>query len=391
MNRLLRRGFERALAANSLGVRLANNAFDRMFRPGELVQSNRTPFDIIHRHDLVSVRHYRPLEESSIRLADGTQVPVCTERRPVPVVMVPPLAASSVIFDLLPQRSLVRYLLARGYDVYLIDWGEPELDHSHLGLKDYTGDMLPRALQAIRADAGIGEVSLFGWCMGGLFALIHAGLSGDKQIRNIITVASPVDSRAGGIAGRLMGALNGPARLVRKYTNFRVHDLDPKTLQVPGWLNALAFKLTNPVGSLMSYWDLLTRLWDREFLETHTTTARFLNNMMDYPGGIVQDFFVRVGVDNELSRGRITVGDQESSFDRIECSLLVYAGQDDAIVTPAAAHRVMDLVRSRDKEFVVAPGGHMGVFAGSRAPAQVWATAADWLWPRSGEQRVDIA
>ena len=51
----------------------------------------------------------------------------------------------------------------------------------------------------------------------------------------------------------------------------------------------------------------------------------------------------------------------------------------------------MDLVKSQDKEFVVAPGGHMGVFAGSAAPAHVWQTAADWLAPRSAEQAVDIA
>ena len=70
-------------------------------------------------------------EDNEIILADGTVVPVERPARPVPVVLIPPLAASSVIFDLLPQRSLVRYMLARGYDVYLIDWGEPERDHSH--------------------------------------------------------------------------------------------------------------------------------------------------------------------------------------------------------------------------------------------------------------------
>lgn len=391
MNRLIKRVFDQGLAANSAAVALANNAFDRMFRPGELVKFNLTAYDVIHEQGLVTVRHYRPLKGRHIVMTDGAKVRISGRRQPVPLVMVPPLAASSVIFDLLPQRSLVRYLLARGFDVYLVDWGDPEIDHSHYGIKDYTGEMLPAALGAIRDDSGQAELTLFGWCMGGLFSLIYAGLSADPGIRNIVTVASPVDSRAGGIAGRLMAALNGPAHLVRKYTNFRVHDIDPKVLLVPGWMNSLAFKLTNPVGSLMSYWDLLTRLWDREFVEAHTTTSRFLNRMMNYPGGIVQDFFVRVGVDNDLSRGRITVGDQQSSFDRIACSLLVYAGQADAIVTPAAAHRVMDLVKSQDKEFVVAPGGHMGVFAGSSAPAHVWQTAADWLTPRSAERAVDIA
>ena len=385
MNKLLKRGLDQGLALNERAVELANNAFDRMFRPGELVVSNRSAFEQIHQRDLLSVRHYRALEEDEITLADGSVIAVQRPAQPVPLVMIPPLAASSVIFDLLPQRSLVRYMLARGYDVYLIDWGEPERDHSHLGIHDYTGVMLPEALQAIRAHSGQAEVSLMGWCMGGLFALIYAGLSADQQIRNIITVASPVDSRQGGVAGGLMAALNGPARLVRKYTNFRVHNIDPRYLQVPGWVNALAFKFTNPVGSLVTYWDLLTRLWDREFVEAHTTTSTFLNNMLNYPGGIIQDFFVKVGVNNDLSKGRIRIGDQDADFERIRCSLLVFAGEADSIVRPAAAHRVMDLVRSEDKEFVVAPGGHMGVFGGAKAPEHVWCLAADWLASRSQE------
>ena len=383
MNKLLKRGLDQGLALNERAVELANNAFDRMFRPGELVVSNRSEFDLIHQRELLSVRRYRPLQQDEIRLADGSLVPVERPARPVPLVLIPPLAASSVIFDLLPQRSLVRYMLARGYDVYLIDWGEPERDHSHLGIKDYTGEMLPEALAQVRASSGQQDVSLMGWCMGGLFALIYAGLSGDEHIRNIVTVASPVDSRQGGIAGSLMTALNGPARLVRQYTNFRVHNIDPRYLQVPGWVNALAFKLTNPVGSLVTYWDLLTRLWDREFVEAHTTTSTFLNNMLNYPGGIIQDFFVKVGVNNDLSHGRIRIGDQEADFERIRCNLLVFAGEADSIVRPAAAHRVMDLVRSEDKEFVVAPGGHMGVFGGAKAPEHVWRLAADWLGPRS--------
>lgn len=386
MNRLLRKAMERSLAANERLVRIADNAFDRMFRPEALVRSNLTPYTVIHGDGLYSVRRYE-LPDGEAPAAGERAASGRNRRHTVPLVMVPPLAASSVVFDLLPQRSLVRYMLSRGFRVYLIDWGEPELDHSHLGLKDYTGRMLPAALEAIRRDAGVRELSLMGWCMGGLFALIYAGLSADPGIRNIVTVASPVDSRAGGIGGRLMAALNGPARLIRKYTNFRLHNVDPKALLVPGWVNAMAFRLTNLVGSLASYWDLLTRLWDREFVEAHTTTSRFLSNMLNYPGGIVQDFLVHVGVDNELAHGRIRVGDEESSFERIRCSLLVFAGADDTIVTPQAAHKVMDLVRSEDKEFVVAPGGHMGVFAGARAPEHVWRVAADWLAPRSRRRR----
>ena len=105
--------------------------------------------------------------------------------------------------------------------------------------------------------------------------------------------------------------------------------------------------------------------------------------MEDYPGGIVQDFIVKVGVDNDLSRGRIEVGDRVSQFDSIECSLLVFAGEADAIVTPKSAQTILNLVRSPDKEFVIAPGGHAGVVMGNKAQSAVWAVLAEWLDTRS--------
>ncbi|MEC9407767.1 MAG: alpha/beta fold hydrolase [Pseudomonadota bacterium] len=387
----IHRVVDRALQANRVAAQIANNAFDRMFRPGALIRSNQTPYEEIAASGPMRVRYYPPLTEATIPLSDGTQKAVVHTEQTVPIVIVPPLAATSLIFDLLPERSLVRYLRASGFLVYLVDWGSPERRYAHYGIKHYAEDLLGHALKCVRAHAQTRPVSLLGWCMGGLFSLIYAGLSHDRDIQNLITIASPIDYRQGGIAARITGALDVPAYLIRKYTSFRLHNVDPAYLQVPGWVNALAFKLTNPVGSLTAYWDLFAKLADREFLATHTTTSHFLENMEDYPGGIVQDFIVKVGVDNDLSRGRIEVGGRVSQFDRIECSLLVFAGAEDAIVTPQSAQTVLNLVQSPDKEFVIAPGGHAGVVMGNKAQAAVWSVLAQWLETRSGPCRAVAA
>ncbi|HVT36773.1 MAG TPA: hypothetical protein VHE37_14380, partial [Nevskiaceae bacterium] len=74
---------------------------------------------------------------------------------------------------------------------------------------------------------------------------------------------------------------------------------------------------------------------------------------------------------------------QQALLDKIDCSLLAIAGENDKIVTVEAARKVMDIVGSADKQFETAPGGHAGVFAGSRAPQTTWTLAAEWLAPRS--------
>lgn len=377
---------DQALALNERVAAFANNAFDRVFLPGTMVRSSQTPHEVIHTYGITSVRYYPPLEDDEITLGDGSTLPTLPETHGVPLVLVPPLAARPAIFDLMPKRSLVKYFCARGYRVYLIDWGEPGAEQAHYGLGAYVNDLMPEALQRIREHAQVQDLSLFGWCLGGLFCLMYAGVSSDAHLRNIVTVASPIDTREGSIMGQLTAALMKPAELVRKFTSFRLHNLAPEKMQIPGWMNALAFKMTDPVGSVTTYWDLILRLWDREFVESHTTTSSFLNNMLAYPGRLIQDMFVKFAIDNDLSKGSVELDGRTVDFGRIQSSVLIFAGATDTLVAPDAAKKCLELVASDDKQFLIAPGGHMGVLAGSKAQAAVWAVAADWLVERSANK-----
>ena len=364
-------------------VQWIGHAIERSLDAEKFVAADLTPYKVILRKGLLSLRRYAPLQESEIQAGDEV-LAVSTHRHRVPVLLVPPLGANPLNFDLLPNRSLVKVLLAHGHRVYLADFGDPQEDHSHFGLSDYATVMLPQALKKVRADSGEDQVTLMGYCMGGLFCLVYAGWSHDPNVRNIVTIASPIDTHQAGVAGKLFEVMNKPAELVRRYTGFRLHNIDPQHLTVPGWLASLAFKATNPMGTVQGYWDLLLNLWDREYVTQYQTMAKWFNQMHDYPGGVVQDFVVRAGLDNAFSKGEIRLGGKKKALlDRIECSLLAIAGTGDRIVTLDAARRVMDIVASGDKTFETAPGGHAGVFAGSRAPSTTWRIAAEWLASRS--------
>lgn len=388
MNNLARMALDQTLALNQRVAGSAANAVDWLFKRDTLIQSGRTWFELVHDGDLMAVRYYELPEEDEIELVDGSRMPIQRRQYPVPLVLVPPLGVTTETFDLMPQRSLVRYLAASGFKVYLVDWGKPQKKHAHLNLKDYSYDMLGLALEKVRKHSGSRDLSLMGWCMGGLLCLLHQGQVQDAHIRNIVTVASPIDleSGAGAIAGMagVAQALNGPAQLVSNYTNFRLNTLDPARLGLPAWATTLVFKLTDPVSSVTTYWDLLTRLWDREFVESHSTTSDYLNNMLMYPGGVIKDMALTVVTKNQFVTGKVEVGDNLAELDRIESSLLVFAGERDHLVQPAVAEKIVDIVASKDKEFRTAPGGHMGVIIGSKAQGAVWAETVEWLSTRSG-------
>ena len=376
-------GIRRRLDSARDGARRTlTNGRDWLFNDSALYQADQTPYEVIHRLGLMAVRYYPPLGMASIEVGDDT-MPVADHEHATPIVLVPPLAASTLIFDLLPQRSLVRYLRARGFAVYLLDWGEPGRDDAYLGVRDYALRLLPDGLTAVRQHSGSPDVSLVAYCMGGLFTLIHAGADRNAGVRNIVTIASPVDMHDATIAARVLRALNGPARLIRRHTPWRVHQIDPRLMHVPGWLNGLAFKLTNPVGSVTTYVDLLRRLGDRDFVAAHVTTSRWMGDMLDYPGTLVQDFLVKLWIDNALASGTVRLGEVESDLASIDCPLPAIAGESDQLMGIASVRRIMDLVTSPDRRFELAPGGHAGVFAGRDAPAHTWRIAADWLAERS--------
>ena len=69
--------------------------------------------------------------------------------------------------DLTKGSSFVEYLVNRGFDVYLLDWGTPGYEDKNMKLDDYIMDYIPRAVQKVLRKSKADEVShawiLHGW------------------------------------------------------------------------------------------------------------------------------------------------------------------------------------------------------------------------------------
>jgi len=349
------------------------NASDLFFRGPQIALSGKTPFDVIYKHEIISLRHYRNETNTS------------TPRHRVPLVIVPPLAVNMLIYDLFPTRSFVRFFLAQGFDVYLIDWGVPTRHQAKYNFGTYIKVFMPEMLKQVRLHSGQQQLSLHGWSLGGALSLCYTALFKDKDIKNLIILASPIDTHKAGYMGKLYGSLTKPAQWVRKHTPFRIrHHVPSKAFHIHGWQNTLGFKLTDPIGNLKTYWELFKNLDNREFIVDHATSSSFIDNMLAYPGGVMRDIILRFWIDNELSNGVVKFGELTAYLKDIECSVLALGGSTDIIVTADAVKPLMDLISSQDKTFKVVPGGHMGVVSGSQAPTAVWPEISTWLVERSG-------
>jgi polyhydroxyalkanoate synthase len=359
---------------------MGENALDWL-RRDELVLAERTPYEEVFREDIACVRHYLPLAETTIDV-QGTLLPVAPKRFRVPLVLVAPLAVTMRIYDLFPDRSLVKYLTARGFDVYLVDWGRPTARHDGLHLADFFADILPRALTAVRAHSGSQRLSLHGWSFGGLFAMSYAAM-GDADIVNLVLLGAPCDYHAAAQLGPRGRRVAKQLSRLSERTGVGVHRLPPRLTRSPGWANSLLFKLTNPIGTLDGYRELLVNLHDRAFVTAHATNAAFLDDMTAYPGAVNQDVVRYLWTDNCLLEGRLPIPDSEATLRDITANLLVLGSTEDTIVPVRATAPLLTLMGSHDKLLLTVPGGHTGILGGSRAPQHIWAPMADWLAARS--------
>jgi poly(3-hydroxyalkanoate) synthetase len=134
--------------------------------------------------------------EGSTRLLDygGTAGPAPGPDAPT-VVVVPSLVNRSYVLDLMPGRSMLRWLAANGVRPLLLDWGWPGPVERRFTLTDYIAGRLERALIAARAANP--RLVVAGYCMGGLLAVAAAQRRPDL-ISALVLLATPWDFHADG-------------------------------------------------------------------------------------------------------------------------------------------------------------------------------------------------
>lgn len=335
------------------------NGVDWLIRDPKLVVG-QTPYDVVYQHGKLEVRRYHHAH---------------TDVKPhydLPVLLIPPLMVKPFIFDLVPGRSLVRFLLDRGFAVYLVDFGEPDAADSYVTLDDYVLDWIPTACREVCKAAGSRELSLLGYCMGGLFAFMYLGVHRDRTVRNVVTIGAPLDVSK-------MGVFAWAAKMGGGQMEF----LSKRIGNVPGGLSSAVFRLMTPAKNLTRYADLFMNLWDREYMNGFDAMNQWVSQFIDYPQGaflqFTRDFMQR----NALVRGKMQFGGKVAHMQNVQANLLAFAGRTDSIAPAAAVRAQIDAVGSTDTTFRLAPGGHMGLFSGAGAPKHVWLPAAEWLAERS--------
>ena len=341
-------------------VTAAANLFDATVRGG-IADTRRMPSALIDEGSLRRVHRYLPLGRGGRRAAA------------LPVLLVPPLAAPAICFDLRRGCSVAEHLLQRGRETYLVDYGRVRFSDRSLGLEHWIEDVIPSSVRAVSEDAGGRPVQLVGWCLGGILALLAHCYDRDLPVASAALIASPFDfSRV---------PLVAPLRPVAAVTQGRlVTQLYRALGGAPAPFVKRGYQLAGIDKYVMKPWTVLSNLNDRDLLAQIEAVDEFMDNMHAYPGRTFGQLYHRFFRSNDLANGQLSLTGRTLDLADVRVPVLAIAGRGDGIAPVAACHHVGDLLpNAASVQLETAPGGHLGVLTGRAARGTTWALLDDFL------------
>ncbi len=317
-----------------------------------------TPRDILYQRGTLKLYHYRPLSEEIYR---------------VPVLLVMSLVSKPYILDLVPGQSLVEFLLKQGFDVYMIDWGVPRAEDKRLKLDDYVLDFIPACVEKVIEDSGEPEVSLIGYCLGGVLASMYTALTAkEKKVKNLACFTTPVN-------------FDG-MRLFKSWTDPKYFDVDRivDTLgNVPPELLNSSFEMLRPVSKAVGQVRLWDNMWNDEFTRSYRMFDRWAADQIPFPGECFRQFTRELQWENKLMKGEFMLGKNRVDLADIKVPFIHIVAEHDHIVPYESAKDLVNLVGSEDKKEVMLKGGHVSLVAGGNAIFRLWPQLDTWLSVRS--------
>ncbi|MBN8283627.1 alpha/beta fold hydrolase [Zoogloea sp.] len=292
---------------------------------------------VVFRNNLLEVIHYTP-----------TQPRIHAE----PVVIVTPWINKFYILDLNPKKSMVRYLLDQGLDVFITSWRNPGPEMAETRFDDYLLDGVDTIVRVAREMSGAQRVHAVGYCIGGTALSIYMAWANSHYGADAMPVAdwtlftTLVDFRKPGdievfidegsvkhlcdqmgtrgyLDGREMAAAFRLLRSNSLIWHYVVH----------GWLYG-----ESPAPFDVLFWNMDSTRMPRA-MHSWYLTELYLHNRL-------------------VERGALTLAGESIDLTRITQPLYAVAAEDDHIAPWEQTFHVMNHVAG-EKRYVLSSSGHI--------------------------------
>lgn len=293
-----------------------------------------TPGKVIFRNHLIELLHYAPAKD---------------EVHKVPLLIAPPFINKYYILDLDEKKSLVRWLVEQGFDVYMISWANPDESYASIDFQDYMFDGVIAALNVVEEVAQSKKINVAGYCVGGtLLGMAQAYLKarGDERIQSLTLLTTLFDFSEPGEVGN--------------YLNAQMLPMIEQSIKAKGYLDgrilALSFSLLRENNL---FWSFFVENYLKGKDPVPFDILYWNSDSTNLPAAAYLFYLNEMYIGNRLREpGAVRIGDVAIDLATIDVPAYCLAAQADHIVLWQAAYRSAALLHS-DVRFVLTESGHV--------------------------------
>lgn len=296
-----------------------------------------------------------------------------------PLLIVPAPIKRPYIWDLTPERSVVRRALEHGLGVYLAEWTAPPAGAAQPGLAEYAGPMLDECAAVAAARESSGKAILAGHSLGGVFAALYSAYR-PSRVAALALIDAPLH----------FAEASGPFRPSLQL-DFAKEAVAASTERVPGSLLSMISAGAAPATFCTSrYVDHLASLGSRERLETHWRVERWTMDESPLSRKLFDDVIAELYRRDSFMRGKLKIGGRRLHPRDISAPLLTVYQPASALIPSASVLAFHLAAGSDDKELVSYPGDtgvalqHIGPLVGDYAQQALWPRVFTWMERVSG-------
>ena len=270
-----------------------------------------------------------------------------------PLLMVPPCINKYYIMDLQPENSLVAYLVAQGFTVFMVSWRNP-LPEDDDGIElaswdDYIEDGVIRAIDVVRDFSGQSKINVLGFCVGGTMlstALSVLAARGQSKVSSVTLLATMLDFVDTGALGVFANEAHASMR--------------ERTIGQGGLMTA------RELGNTFSFLRPNELVWNyvvSNYLKGQTPVPFDLlywnGDSTNLPGPFFTWYFRHAYIENKLCvPDAVTVCGQKVNFGKIDVPAYLLASKEDHIVPWQTAYHSAVLLGGKSR-FVLGASGHI--------------------------------
>ena len=306
-----------------------------------------------------------------------------------PLVIAPPQINKYYVFDLSPDKSIVRHARDNGFQVFVVSWRNPTAEQRDWDLATYLTAM-EEALDAVCAITGSPDVNLTGACSGGITSVALAAYlaARGKPVINALSLFVSVFDMAEDKT--LLGVFASDETLAAAKRHSHVRGvLDGREL-------AKVFNLLRPNDLIWTYWVNNYLLGKRP----PAFDVLYWNNDTTRLPAAFHGQLIDIYRDNLLAKpGQVVVNGTPLDLGAITADAFVMAGTTDHITPWDACYRSARRLGGK-VEFTLSSSGHIQsilnppgnpkskYYANAELPesAEDWKAGADTVagswWPR---------